>query len=696
MNSTIDVALRLRLDYQKRGAEAAERDLKDLKDAADRIGKSRGGDELSRDLRSIGSSADDAKRKIGAIGTGLEDLKGDAREAAAAIGTISQEATEAKAAIGRVDDGAFAGLKADAADAKAAITEVGQAATAAEQKIRQMRGYSAMSVPGGRLIADGHWQTQTHAPKTGAVTKAAEGAFDQLGVPIALGAGGAYMVGALPAGVAVAGGAAIRAAAGDEQRSDQLRVTGEYSEEEQRQIDNLLERAGARRGVGAASAQGVFGALQAGGLSSGDAAAMVDNAIVFSTATQAGSTDAANLTIALRNNMGIGAEGMMSAYDAIAYGGKKGQFEVPDMARYFPELAALMSGVGERGSSGVNLLTAMLQATRKNTGTSEAAATNVKGMLGKFLSQDFAGKAEEYGLNPEKIIKSAQARGEQPVLAMLDAIRGKVGTDAFKLKQLMPDQESGAGLVSAVAGLDEIRAMMQDMENASGTVSSDYAIATDNLNSQGDRLSSNVGQNLKDLVSPILPLLTAASRAAAEQMERTRENQAKNPLGNVPGSDVMEGLMKFWLSNSASSGPGQPTGWQRLLFGAGAEKGFNLRDHLGIDLRPTAENSMQGYNDALAAEGEKASAEAQSIADRIRASLGFTVSPTIAPNYVPPSGASAASGQQSSIQPMSNRTTQYITSPNPQHAALRANRLQARQIQQAQARSLYDTGRRLA
>jgi len=45
---------------------------------------------------------------------------------------------------------------------------------------------------------------------------------------------------------------------------------------------------------------------------------------------------------------------------------------------------------------------------------------------------------------------------------------------------------------------------------------------------------------------------------------------------------------------------------------------------------------------------------------------------------------------------MSNKTTNYITSPNPQHAALKAGRAQARAIQQEQSRSLYDTGRRFA
>ncbi len=697
MNSTIDVALRLRLDYQKRSAEAAERDLKELKNAADRIGKSRGGDELSRDLRSIGSNADEAKRKIGAIGTGFADLKGDARAAAAAIGTIKQEATEAKAAIGRVDDGAFAGLKSDAAGAKAAIAEVGQAAAAAEQKIRQMRnGYSTMTTPGGRLIADGRWQTQTHAPRSGAVTSAAEGALDQFGVPIALGAGSAYLVGALPAGAAVAGGAAIRAAAGDEFTLDQLQVTGGFGDDVKARYDEMFGRAGAKYGVGKQGAMNVFGALQAGGLEHADAAAMTEDVIRFAKATQADPTDAANTATALRNNMKIAPGDLPAVYDAMAIGGKEGKFEIPDMARHFPSMLAAMAAQGSTGAGGVNLATAMIQSIMKSSGSADQAKTAFEAMLTDMVSPDVVDRASKYGVDVFKTKRKAEAAGEDPVMALIRSYYNAVGGNEEKMRDLFRNSEAYKGYAAVFRDIDELDPMMGRMVGGRGTIDKDYGGATDNLQSQGERLSSNVGQNIKDLAAPILPVLTAIARTVAEQMERARENQTKNPLSNVPGHEVTEGLMKFWLSNSASAGPGQPTGWQRFLFGAGADKDFNLRDHLGVDLRPTAQDSMKGYNDALAAEGEKASAEAQSIADRIKAWLGFTVSPTIAPTYVPPPGAPAAAGQQSSIQPMSNRTTQYITSPNPQHAALRANRLQARQIQQAQARSLYDTGRRLA
>lgn len=651
-----DVSLRLRLQNQlSKPAQDAERDLKELRTAAERLGQTKS-ISLAGNLEKVGKSATDARGKINSIG---------------------READELRQKLSRVDNGAFDGLKADAHSAEQAINRVGQAATELKQKLNGLKG-SGVAATGGPVrpglpVAHG-----------GSAGSAAGGLLDQLNMPLALGTGAAYVTGGI-AGLGVVGaGATINAAAGDEQRSDFLRITGQYGAEEQKRIDDMLSRVGARRGIGTQAAQGVFGALQAGGLSSTDAAAMTDPAVVFSTATNSDSTDAANLTIALRNNMGITPDKMMSAYDSMAYGGKRGQFEIKDMTRYFPELAALMQGVGEKGASGVNLLTALLQSSRSTTGTSESAATNVKGMLGKFLSSDFRGKAEDIGLDPEKIMEGAKKRGDQPVLAMLDAIRGKVGTNPYRLKELMPDQESGAALSASIQNLDEIRLMMKEMSAAKGDIEKDYKIATDNLNAQKDRLSSNVGKTMKDAAKPTLPFLTRAASWASDRLEKAEDTRSaraeRYAASGMP--QTKQDIQKYLRGNLNS-----------FLLGDAAKSDFNFREAMGINLRPTAQSSMQSYSDGLAEEGKKAETEALSIADRIRSALGFTVSPTISP-VIAPTPAPVSGEKHSSLRQSNNiKLTQNITSPNPKLAAIRSHREQARAIRQAQARSLYDIGR---
>lgn len=562
---------------------------------------------------------------------------------------------------------------------------------------------------------------------------AVEGAVDQFGMPIALGAGGAYLAGAVPAaGVAIAG-TAVAGAAKDEFTSDQLRVLGEYGPQDQVRYDRMMAQIGARKGTGTGGAMSVFGLLMSGGLDAESAAASTEAAVIFAKATQASPEDAANTTIALKNTFGIGTDGIMGAYDAMAIGGKAGQFEVRDMAKSFPSIASKMASLGENGMDGTRLLVALGQQIRKTAGSSDKAATNFENMLGKFRAQDFLKNADEIGIDAEAVRKAAIADGKSPVMALLEEIRSKVGTDGTQLAKLMPDVESLAALEASLKGLDDAKKLLSDMQGSPGKVMEDFAVATDNASSAFDRFTANVAAKAKFLAAYALPPLTAAMNAASNLMEGDGEpDQVKAPDGtsastqqaisaaNDRGARINRFLENLfgWDNSNASKEldvtdayqqyattrmqgeRGAPTAMQRFLYGAAAEPNFDLKTTMGVDLKGTAEQSMGGFTEGLTAEGEKAKAEASGIADYIKSILGFTVSPTIAPTFVPPPSAGSfvpASEKHSSLQNSSSlNLTQNISTPNPKLAALKARRDQARAIQQAKARSLHDVGRGLA
>ena len=348
-------------------------------------------------------------------------------------------------------------------------------------------------------------------------------------------------------------------------------------------------------------------------------------------------------------------------------------------------------------------------------------------MLGMFRSEHFGKNAAEFGINAEATIKGAQATGTSPVMALLEEIQQKVGNDGFKLKKLMPDTQALAGLEGALNGLQDVKQLMTNMEAAPGTVMNDFATATDNASSAFDRFTSNVAAKAKFLAAYALPPLTAAMNAMSDAMEGDGEpGQIKAPddasgelkqqvaSANDRGARAnrfFEQILGFDRSEASKhldtvdayqqyartrmEGERGAGSWKSWLLGKAADPDFSLKDQMGISLRPPAQQSMGEYNDALAVEGEKAVEEAQSIADRIKAMLGFTVSPTIQPTYVAPAGAGGADvGKQSSLQSNSNvRLTQNITSPNPKQAAMRSVREQNRQIRSAQARSLSGIGR---
>jgi TP901 family phage tail tape measure protein len=329
------------------------------------------------------------------------------------------------------------------------------------------------------------------------------------------------------AGAGMLAAETVKGASADEWERDQLRVLGNISEAQMKIHRKALDLAAVRRGVGTQGSYGVFGGLMAGGLSDADAAAMTDSVIIFAKATKASTEDAARSTVALRNNMGINAESMISAYDAIALGGKAGQFEVEDMASSLPSLLAKMSKLGETGETGVRNTVAMAQAIRKTVGSSDEAATNFENMLDKFTSTDFVENAGKIGINVEQTMKDAQKKGLSPAFAVLQKIAKATKGDPFKISKLVPDRQAAAAIAAVLGDMDFVLKLIGDMENSGGTVMNDYAVATDNASDAWDRFAANVSTKAKGLAEVVLPAVTAAMNKMSEGMELSSLSEAE-------------------------------------------------------------------------------------------------------------------------------------------------------------------------
>lgn len=667
----LDVSLRLRLDNQlSRPAETAEKDLKELQKTIDRIGKSKGGDGLASDLKSAGRSANDATRDIEAMKRQLGNVNSASDGARRSIEQIGTAANNARREINRIGDGAFDGLKADAKAAGDAIDTLGR-------KTRELNNipHSNRGIQPGTGGTNGRMSTPHGRPPSG-ISTAAGAAYDALGGDglVVLGAGGAYAAGSVVAGGAVVAGATIKSAAEAEFGSDQLAVLGSYGEGKQAEIDKLLRKTGANRGVGELGAQKVYGGLMGGGLSPDTAIKMTDPALVFAKATQTDLEDIAQMTIALRNNMGITPEQLMSAYDMTAYGGKAGQFETKDMASRFPSLLALMSSKGSSGLEGVRNTTAMAQIIRSVSGSSDQAANAFESMLVDFTSPDVVDRLGKQGIDIFGIMAKARKNGADPTMTVLDTLRKEFGgkENEAKFADTFRNSTSQPAYNAIFDNWDKLQQMIADMGQSKGTVAKDYDRATGNVSSQTARFSSHIAKNAKAVAEPALPYIEAGLRLVNEFME-------SRP---TPEERDAQALKRYQMVN-------QPFDWNSFLYGAAAKPGFSFKDHMAIDLRPTGEEAMVGLNEGIQAQQGPVLAQAQSIADQIKAMFGFTVSPTIQPTFIPPGGGGMVGN------PIGGKVTvnNNITTPNAGAAARKVVSEQNRKIQGAKARSLSSTGR---
>ncbi len=125
----------------------------------------------------------------------------------------------------------------------------------------------------------------------------------------------------------------------------------------------------------------------------------------------------------------------------------------------------------------------------------------------------------------------------------------------------------------------------------------------------------------------------------------------------------------------------------------------NLRQALGsADLGPVARQEMEAYVAAIAAEGTKATAEAQRIAQQLMQILSFTARPTIdvpLPRAAPSGGGGSPTsggtpGKQSSLG--STTIHQHIHGGDAARIARLARREQEKAVRSARAGSLHDIG----
>ncbi|MFL9828865.1 phage tail tape measure protein, partial [Rhodoplanes sp. SY1] len=118
-------------------------------------------------------------------------------------------------------------------------------------------------------------------------------------------------------------------------------------------------------------------ALVAQGRTLKESLALLPSVATTAQASGAAVDDMAKSADALASHFKIGAKDMQGAFDILVAGGKAGQFELKDMARYLPSILPAVKALGVEGNAGLTQITALLQIMRKGAGTSEEAATDL-------------------------------------------------------------------------------------------------------------------------------------------------------------------------------------------------------------------------------------------------------------------------------------------------------------------------------
>lgn len=277
------------------------------------------------------------------------------------------------------------------------------------------------------------------------------------------------------AGTAIALGApvvqSVRLAASFQDQVKDTAITGEFSPAEEARLATTIRESALKWNQTQAEIARGTSVLVAGGIQ--NAKALETYAPVMAkaaTATRASMDDLGSVVIALRDNLQIGEDGFEGALNMLAYAGKRGQFEIRDMAKWLPTLTPSFAAMGVTGKEAVAEIGAALQVARKGAGSNDEAANNFRNFLQKLFSQDTKKDFEKAGIDIEKSLRNLREKGLTPVQGMLEVITQYMGkkspeaADQFQKAMALKDDKERELALQRLSEAYKLGELFQDMQ----------------------------------------------------------------------------------------------------------------------------------------------------------------------------------------------------------------------------------------
>lgn len=281
---------------------------------------------------------------------------------------------------------------------------------------------------------------------------------------------------------------------------DQMRdiaITGEFNNAQEAQLGQTVRDSALKWNQAQAEIGRGMQVLVAGGIQ--DAKALEAYAPVMAkaaTATRASMDDLGSVVIALRDNLKVGEAGFEGALNMLSYAGKRGQFEIRDMAKWLPSLSPTFQALGVTGKEAVAEIGAALQIARKGAGSNDEAANNFRNFLQKITAPDTLKDFQKAGIDLKESMLNLRAKGFTPVQSMLEIItlymssKGPTAaadlqralavkddaereaalqrlSEAYKLGELFQDMQAMNFIKPAIANMAEMKDIKQGAMGAS-------------------------------------------------------------------------------------------------------------------------------------------------------------------------------------------------------------------------------------
>lgn len=418
-----------------------------------------------------------------------------------------------------------------------------------------------------------------------------------------------------PAALAYGTTRAVRNFAELERRMTRVGITADASREEMEQFTGEARRMAGDLAMPLDQIVAGADALAAQGRSLQEIRALLPSVAKTAQAAGAEVDDIARSADAVGTHLKIGADEMQKAFDIMAEGGKAGQFELKDMARYLPSLAPAAKAIGMEGAKGLADLVAMLQILRKGAGSAEEAATSMNNILQKMSSEETRKRFAKMGVDLEAALKKGRKEGRNLIEVFEDATWKAIRGDLSQLPKLIGDMEFARGMRVLLSMRGEWQRLAGAIGEASGTVERDLnrvlgdsQAKFDQLSNAWDRFVTSVGAGAVNMgVGSLL-------QGLAESID-----QLSNGLQKV--EDILEKRRRIAAIDAEASGEAEGTReWIEQEKRKGEAFDAWVLGLTGIDFRGGIAGLVDAYEQSLSVDAalREGRRDAEARADKAR------------------------------------------------------------------------------
>lgn len=389
----------------------------------------------------------------------------------------------------------------------------------------------ALSVVIGAALAGGFRTTIGQAVSgVRSLGNAVGGIAGQLGM-----LGGALGALAGASGVAAIG-AAVRNAADFEAVLGDIAITAGIGNDRLAELGARLVAVGRDANQSKEDVAAALRELVSAGLDLDDALEALPAIARTATASGAAIEDLARSAFVLMQTLKVEPSQLAAELDRLAFAGKQGAFELKDMARELPSLAASIKNIGLTGTAAVSTLAAALQIAKEGAGSAAEAATNVQNLFQKLASPETLRNWRRFGVDLTRLMETAIKEGRNPfeaVLEKLDQMLARKKSDPQRAKllgALFGDIQVQNALKALMPNLERYKELREEIERQTGgTVTRDFAQRME-LTAERTRQARNALGNLGTAIGNVfLPALGKVADALAPAIEGLADFAGEEP-----------------------------------------------------------------------------------------------------------------------------------------------------------------------